>query len=399
MYLKVLRYTMGYVKFKGTGVFFERFLNMLSNNHLSIWDVNVNDTNITASCTLADYKKIEVIAQKLEIKINKHEKFGLPLKVKTLKARLGLFLGLVFFVASIIVYNNFIWEIEVVNYDEQKSEFLLEELKIFGVHVGAYIPDLDLRSVKEEVLIRSEDLSWIALNREGTKITVEVAEKDESPQVESTEICDVVATKTGIIMQMEVYEGTALVTMHDVVVEGDILVSREVRTPTAEQKADGSFVEMVSEVSADAKIIAQTSTVHTISFALNQSEKEYISESATRRFLSVFGVNIPLFIAFDFEHEFDEKIEYTPIAIGENILPIGVYEKKYEFYETVEKTYTKQEAIGIIAHGFKAFEEENMADVSIISYTDIVTESENTIFVKREYVSHENIAKKTTEIE
>lgn len=85
---------------------------------------------------------------------------------------------------------------------------------------------LDLREIRQTVLLKLEDLSFIAINIKGSKAYVEVTEATGKPEMVDTDTpCNLIATKAGVIVRTEITQGFGLVRAGDAVEAGDMLVS------------------------------------------------------------------------------------------------------------------------------------------------------------------------------
>ena len=56
--VKWFRWLFGYVVFKATGRYPERFLNDAAKQHINLWDIQSQDKAITASVAKADYRSL-----------------------------------------------------------------------------------------------------------------------------------------------------------------------------------------------------------------------------------------------------------------------------------------------------------------------------------------------------
>ena len=75
------------------------------------------------------------------------------------------------------------------------------------------------------IRLKREDIAWIGINLKGTNAIVEVVEAKSKPNIiNEDELCNIVATKEGIITKINSQNGTSLVKIGDLVKKGDILI-------------------------------------------------------------------------------------------------------------------------------------------------------------------------------
>lgn len=89
-----------------------------------------------------------------------------------------------------------------------------------------YGPSLDERSIANRTLMELEELSFLSVNLRGIRAEVVVRESDPAPEVEPTGVAsDLIAEKSGVILDLHALAGQPLVGEGDTVEAGDVLVS------------------------------------------------------------------------------------------------------------------------------------------------------------------------------
>ena len=102
---------------------------------------------------------------------------------------------------------------------------IMRELNAKGLCPGKRISQLDIDRIENAVLLDSDDISWITINLNGTVAHVQIREKNEQPPKKETKPSNLIASKNGEIVSLEVFSGKPVVKPGDIVTKGDLLVS------------------------------------------------------------------------------------------------------------------------------------------------------------------------------
>ncbi len=282
------------------------------------------------------------------------------------------------------VMQCFVWEIEVIGNDKVKTSAILSELEQIGVHKFSFIPNIDFRMKKQEALLNMPQLSWLTINQRGCKLTVKVTERALAPLIRENAPCDIVASKTGQIRYMEVYNGTKLIGENYTVTKGDKIVSGELTDKNGK----------ISYLHSDAKIIAEVQFDKILSVDIEQLSKEYTGKTKTRHFLNIFSFKLPLFIATKLDGTADVTSQDNPIVIFDKKLPIGIYSLHYNFYNKKPQKLSIEDAMEVLDNCFLQYEATELKDCAIIGRTKTETLTNSVLRINVAYIVEEDIAKK-----
>lgn len=141
--------------------------------------------------------------------------------------RYGVFLAL--FIAVVIYVFSFgrVWDVRVSG-NVKLSDFAVEEaLSESGLSVGSRWKKVDKNVVENELLKSNPGIAWISVNRRGAVAYVEVIESENLGRQEDAgyPFSNIVADRDGVIEEITVESGSAVVKAGDVVRKGDILIS------------------------------------------------------------------------------------------------------------------------------------------------------------------------------
>ena len=106
------------------------------------------------------------------------------------------------------------------------TEKILQALEEEGVRFGTAQGQINLQVLKNHMLRRMPELSWITINHRGSTAEVVVRERREKPVISPNGApANVVAKKTGLVERVEVTGGTGMVAPGDLVEKGTLLIS------------------------------------------------------------------------------------------------------------------------------------------------------------------------------
>ncbi len=380
MIIAFLRYLLGYVKFSIKGEFPERLLNQLAANNIAQWGLDRKDGTLTACIKAKDYLKIREIRGKNKVKTQIICRYGLPFFLKKHRLRVGFAVGLAFYIASLFFMSSFVWNIDVVGNNTVSDKQILSVCEELGLYEGSKISHIDTNLLKTQLTLKLDEVSWASVNIEGVKATVNISESIGNKN-EKQQPCNLIACRDGVITGLKVTEGTIAVKMGQTVTAGDLLVSGIIDY----KDGTSSFTVSSGEVFAE--------TERTLSFLANyvQTEKIYVAPPQRRSVLTVFGLNIPLYLGTlkgNFETEttlkrFEKNGMYLPITLTETSF-LAVDQRAYEITTEQAEALAKQKLFEL--------EAQELENVEILSKTENVEVTEKGVLITATYKCKENIA-------
>lgn len=383
--MKIIRYYKGSVRFYLRSGCFEDLLNAVKKTNLRIWDIQKKNGVFYGTTEVKRYKELARLARSVGVLLQVKKRNGFPFLVHRYQKRIGLLIGAAFFLCFLLVMQNFIWEIEVSGNQTLTTEQILITAKEIGLHRGTGLFGTDLKTMQKTLEYRLPGVAWLTLNRTGSKVVIELHESEQKPDIADEEYpCNLVAKKDGVIKYMEVYEGEKMVKINDVVCKGDILVSG-----VTEDK-----FQQTRLLHADGEIIAETYTKETFSQPLEIEEKIYTGKNESRKYLDLFGFQIPLFFAFPLDGDFEKTQISEPLILFGKELPIGLETLELKEFQVLKKTYTLAEAEALLNQKIAEYEECTLKNAKIISKETEKEESNGAFVIKVSYICEENIAQK-----
>lgn len=347
----ILKFLRGFVQIKVWGFAPERFLNLCSNKNILLWDINRDGDIYYMSISLSGFRKLKEIARKTKVRVVILKRCGLPfLLPKILEKKVfiaGLLLACFFWYWS----SLYVWEITIEGNlaitEDMFSEFLEEK----GVYVGIKSSKIDIEQLEKDIRKEFGEITWTSAKLSGTELIISVKENDAilSP-VQETEIADLYAEESGVIVEMIVRSGVPQVKIGDAVEAGTLLVSGSVPV----YKEDGT-VRGYQYTRADADIyLERMEPVHIeLPFTYikkvytGREEKQYYVEVGGKEF--IFGGNTE-FLYSDTVTNFNQLSPLKGL-----VLPIafGTYTRRE--YQNTECEYTLSEAEKLLSEKYSAF--------------------------------------------
>lgn len=135
MWVKILlNYIMGYVRITLEGYYIERFINICTNEKITIWKLKrEKNINLKLNVGISDFKEIAKIAKKLQCKIKVEKKKGLPFIMHKYKKRKVFVIALLIVILAIGISSNYIWNIEIKSENNEEFEGIYEDLQEAGL--------------------------------------------------------------------------------------------------------------------------------------------------------------------------------------------------------------------------------------------------------------------------
>ena len=313
----------GYVRFSASGGFTERFINLCSLAGIPLWNLRPGNEGITACTSINGYLNIKKCAVRSGMRLKVQQRRGMPFFLDKYRRRSGLLIGFVLFIAIIFVMSSMVWTINISGNTVTTDEEILAVLAESGLEPGVFGDSINAAEIRFFALSRLENVTYIAINRMGSAVNVEVTERTPVPPLISGEApCDVVSAVDGQIAVLEVYEGTKMYSPGEAVRAGDVLAGGFV------ELADGSVrfrhAEAYAVITAQTEIRAEPRKT---------AETAVLTEQKTHTTLHVFGLDIPLFIDSE---AVPSAIRKSALCIGGIYLPVGCTKQIFN-------TYTAQE--------------------------------------------------------
>ncbi len=332
--VRLIRFLHGYVLFSAYGAYPEKFLNMLVQKGIKIWDTYSKNNILFACVPFLKYKKLRPLAKKCGLRLHAIERHGLPFILYKYRKRIGIILGLIIFGVILWICSLFIWNVEVIGCETLSEDVVLATMKDLGLYPGVKRSEVDDKMIAEQARKKLPEVAWIAVNiRSGTAV-VELSEREYPPVELEQYPCNLIAKTDGRIINMEVYEGQAAVAVGDGVTKGDLLISGVV----SDQYGKTVFKH------ASGSIIAETEHNMSVTVPYDLTETAPTGEMREYKYLTFFGIDIPLFIGGIPEGQYDQYINEEKLNLFGTDLPFGIKTKQLFVLDEVNTVLSEDQA-------------------------------------------------------
>ncbi|MEH7885456.1 sporulation protein YqfD [Bacillus sp. JJ1609] len=327
----------GTVKVKLTGKGIERFLNQLTRNGVSIWNVRKHGSEaVTFYVNLQDVKKLRIPARDSQCKIRFLERAGGPFFLRRLWTNSGFLLGACLFFALIMVLSNMVWGIEIKGASPATEHQIRKELDKMGISVGKLQFSIDnVESIQRVLTDQIGALTWIGVELKGTTYHFQVVEKSEPKKAEAIGPRHLVAKRKAAIVKIFVEKGEPVVKVNDYVLPGQLLVSG-LYGKEDDLKSVAASGEILGETWYSTKVELPLKSTFQV---FNGNEKRKYALKIVGKVLPVWGFGKPEF------SEYETEVNEQRVKFFKWSLPLTVEKKTLREREQVTRIYTKQEAI------------------------------------------------------
>ena len=214
----------------------ESLLDAAAQARLHLYDIHPLPGGFQAGCAAWRYKHLSRLARKRRVRLHVQKRFGMFFWLRPVFRRTGLWIGIAFFLPLLFGAKNLVWAVDYVEMtpgQQARAAAVLREHA--GLQPGTYITQ-SLLSTGEYALLQSGEFSWASLNFFGGRLTVEAAAAKSVPEIFSGRLQGLRAKTGGVVTELNLKSGTALVSPGQEVVQGQELIG------TARSERDGTLI-------------------------------------------------------------------------------------------------------------------------------------------------------------
>ncbi len=387
-FLTMVHLLEGYVTIRAEGIFLERFLNICTRRELDIRNIcHCGNQRLTAEISLSSFRLLRPICTRTQTRVRILKRHGLPFLLHRYRKRKFALIGLCLTLLLLWYTSGHIMGITVFGNQKISTETILSHLSRSGVALGQSARHLDSSVIRNQMMRDLDDLAWIGINVNGSRVYIEVVERlEKEPGVDISQPCNLVAARDGVIASIQARNGQTMVKPGEGVRQGDVLVSGIVDNP-----ARGYL-----QVHAYGQVFAETRYTRTQEYPLNYQEQLDTGEKTSRYTLRLLNWEFTLFPG--------DKDPYTTSAVSESEreyrLPIDSFPslflrtKTYQEQIIKPRSRTPEEALETAKKELTEKLEAEISDSATVidqelSYT--LTERD-TLSVSLTLICRENIA-------
>lgn len=327
----------GWVRFAAEGEPAGRFMTLAAGAGIPLWDTRRKEFLLTACCRASDYPRLRAPARRCGMRMRLLERHGLVFRLRRFRARPGLAAGLAVYMLLLSFFSTRIWALDFQGLDRADRGALEALLADHGVAVGAPKAPVDSETIRLDALGRLPDVTWLAVNLEGTVAAVEVEETrpDEAP-LQGNAPSDLVAARDGLVVAVEITKGRALVKPGEGVAAGCLLATGLTETE------EGRFL-----CRSAGRVIAETRRELAVSVPLKEDMLLPAGAGWETPELLLFGLTVPLYDSDISPKECMIQTVTLRWEAGGITLPVGVRLSRYTplSLQTVTRSAGEAEAL------------------------------------------------------
>jgi similar to stage IV sporulation protein len=326
----------GIVTVKTSGKGIERLINKLTRNGIHIWNVKRHGPDaVTFKMRLKDVKEMRKAIRDSDCKIVFLHRTGLPFLQKRIIKNSGFVIGLVFFLAVIILLSNMVWGVEIKGAEPATEHKIRKELNEMGVKRGKLQIFMDnAETIQRKLSDNISEITWVGVELKGTTYHFQVVEKNEPEKPEILSPRHLVAKKKAVIVDMFVEEGQPMVSVHDHVKPGQLLVSGIIGK-------EGQ----TKEVPAKGEVFGETWYKTDVELPLKNTLKVFSGNEKQKHYLKIGSLEIPIWGFGKVEYsEYETEVNEKQIRFLLWELPVSYINKTIRESEQVTRIYDHEEA-------------------------------------------------------
>jgi similar to stage IV sporulation protein len=328
----------GYVEMEINGRGVERFINECVRRGVYIWEVRSKEGKTTCCVKIKDISVIRHVRRKHECEITFKRRSGMPFKWKRLVYNSGFLGGIVAFLVILFFLSNMIWSVQITGASPETEELIRKELNGMGVKVGGLQFTLrDQEEIQQRLTTNISSITWIGVELNGTTFHFQVVEKNEPEKEEELAPQHLVASKKGVVTQVLVESGKAVVQENQLVNKGDILVSGIVGTE------DQNVL-----VPATGVVLGETWDISVVEVPLKSMLNVYTGEEKRSHYLRFGSWETKIWGFKKEEYKMSRKeTVVSPLKFLGWELPIRYEREIIREEELIEREYNVKEAVTV----------------------------------------------------
>ena len=244
------------VRFQMTSATPADMLTEIAKSGIALLDISF-ENDLTVNCTVArkDYLRLEKLILRRGGEISSQKHSGIYVVLRNFRSRVILVLGMLSILIFAICLPRHILFIEV-NGNKFVPDFLiLEKAEECGLKFGTLRRQIRSEVIKNYLLAEITDLQWAGVNTSGCTAVITIRERTAIEAKTMPEICNIVASKDGVITHCTVWQGNALCKEGDAVKSGQVLVSGYTDYGIA-MKAENANAEIFAQTLYELRAVA-----------------------------------------------------------------------------------------------------------------------------------------------
>lgn len=311
-------YAMGKIDVCVEGLSLDQLPSVLQTLNIQVYHLKrISYTKVEFCMVAKDFKKLRKILRGRAWKVKIISKNGLPFSAVSRLKRRVILIAMAFGVGIIFFLASRIWRIEVTGCHNIPAWAIKQQLRYAGFYEG--MANDRGRFAQWEYKLRNEFslLSWVGFELDGVRLRVRVVEKQLQPHIVKKNQGDIVALEDGIVTDIIVRRGKAMVKVGDRVQAGQVIIAGKISWATGEMATYADGIVM-------AKIYRNATSTSPLTYLVDQPT----GNIAKQRMIVFCGWQIPLTSVQPYK-QYDVKNERTNFGGDGFLLPIYLENRLY----------------------------------------------------------------------
>ncbi|TKI56215.1 sporulation protein YqfD [Brevibacillus antibioticus] len=268
----------GHVTITVRGKRFERMLNMAVRDGIRIWNIRRVGEEVTrCDILIRDYFRLRPLLKETGCRSHVEGRDGLPFWLLRLRRRSGLAIGVALFFIGLYMLSSFVWSVEVSGTKMVDPRRVIQAAEQVGIKEGAWKVKLKEPLVlQKELLSLLPEASWVGIEIQGTKVMLQVVEKEAPVKPLATGPRHLVAKKRAVVHKILPEVGRSQVVSNQLVEKGQVLISGIIGNDARQQA-----------VSARGKVQGEVWYMSNTSVPLKQTVHRLTGEKLQHQYLLV----------------------------------------------------------------------------------------------------------------
>ncbi len=214
-----------YSTFEVRGLNLDRLINTLGKKGVGLIDIKkYSNKRLRVTVNSADNEKFFAITEELCYNVKKTGDGGKFYPFLYLYRNIGLLIGALFFIVSLIFVNDIIFSFSFTGSGRIYAREIKEYLNGKGITEYTRFSDIDLKSLGDEILSDNPHLSFVDCRKSGNRLEINSALSDDPVKTLDGDVKELRTDASGVVEKIKVYRGTAVVSEGQEVAAGDLLV-------------------------------------------------------------------------------------------------------------------------------------------------------------------------------
>ena len=361
----------GYSIIKGDKENAEKIINLCYESRLRFSSVKIEEDSFYFCVPLFSEKRLLRLVKSHGIELSVISRRGIPSLLLRYRYRAGILAGLVTSLIMLIFSSSLVWDIRIDGATKVSERDLLSTFAECGLEVGARLKDIDADVLENQILILSDDISWVSVNLSNNVANVEIRELDYAIPDEYGDALysNVVASEEGVIVGFEDVRGNISVDIGEAVCRDQLLISGITGDEATPFQLTNAHGRVFAEVEDTFEIKIPQKYIKKVTKESVKSEKSLIFFKNEIIFFSNSRNSPPTCDKIDIVENFH--------TVNGKKLPIALKTVKYIEYGEQEITRTKSEMLSLAYTELYRYIDINYADAEILSRSVSITENES----------------------